>query len=127
MKKIVFLFLCLLIGVSSYAQQKKTVKKKAVKSYTTEQAIAYVEDYFNFYEADWAYDNIEARKVSSNTFYIKVQVCRSKGSCYETEYDYTTNTSQRTNKKKEFWWDTKLYTLVIGSGGKYKMEEKFNY
>lgn len=52
MKKIVFLMLCLLIGASSYAQQKKTVKKKTVKSYTTEQAIAYVEDYFNFYQAD---------------------------------------------------------------------------
>ena len=55
MKKVLYLVLCLFIGVSTYAQEKKTVKRKAVKSYTTEQAVVYAEDYFEFYEANTPY------------------------------------------------------------------------
>ena len=66
-KKIVFLVFSLLIGASSYAQQKK---KTVAKSYTTEQAVRYAEDYFEFYEANTLYRNPIARKLSNNVFHI---------------------------------------------------------
>lgn len=116
MKKVLYLVLCLFIGVSTYAQQKKTVKRKAVKSYTTEQAVVYAEDYFEFYEANTPYRSPPiARKISNNVFHIKIEVC----TCYPKSYCY--------NDDERDCWQAKIYTLTIANGGKYGMEEKFNY
>ena len=100
-KKIVFLVLSLLIGASSYAQQKK---KTVAKSYTTEQA-------------DTLYRNPIARKLSNNVFHIKVEIC----TCYPKSFCYDEEGNERD------CWQAKIYTLTIANGGKYKMEEKFNY
>ena len=113
-KKIVFLVLSLLIGASSYAQQKK---KTVAKSYTTEQAVGYAEDYFEFYEANTPYRNPIARKLSNNVFHIKVEIC----TCYPKSFCYDEEGNERD------CWQAKIYTLTIANGGKYKMEEKFNY
>jgi len=53
MKRFVFIVMCLLVVLNTYGQKKKTTTKVA-KSYTIEQALEYVEDYFSFYEADTA-------------------------------------------------------------------------
>mgnify|MGYP000854335348 CR=1 FL=1 len=127
MKRFVFIIMCLLVAFNTYGQKKKTTSK-AVKSYTVEQALEYVEDYFSFYEADTTYDNPEARKISSNVFHIRVDVCTAGDSCYETKREYyNLNLPPReTVQKNKFWWHSKLYVLTIGSGGKYSMKEKIN-
>jgi hypothetical protein len=127
MKRIVFIVMCLLITLNTFGQKKKTTKK-AIKSYTVEQALEYVDDYFSFYEADTAYDNPEARKISNNVFHIRVDVCKH-GNCYKTKTEWSNNDIRTvsTGEKDSFWWESKLYVLTIGTGGKYSMKEKFNY
>ena len=45
-------------------------------------------------------------------FHVRVDVC--SGFCYETDsYGY--------RQKKDFFWHSTLYTLTIGTGGKYSM------
>ena len=105
MKRIVFLVFFLLIGANSYAQQKK---KTVAKSYTTEQAVGYAEDYFEFYEANTPYRNPIARK-------LYICTCYPKSFCYDDEGN------------ERDCWQAKIYTLTIVNGGKYRMEEKFNY
>ncbi|MFJ1323591.1 hypothetical protein ACILDT_11310 [Capnocytophaga canis] len=125
MKKRVLTLFCLLVSIGAFAQQKKTTKK-AIKSYTTEDAIKYVEDYFEFYQADTHYENPEARKISNNVFHVKVEVCNAH--CY-TEKEYTDplgNTYTRV-EKNTFFWHTKVYVLTIKPQGKYTIEEKMNY
>ena len=114
MKRIVFLVFFLLIGANSYAQQKK---KTVAKSYTTEQAVGYAEDYFEFYEANTPYRNPIARKLSNNVFHIKVEIC----TCYPKSFCSDDEGNERD------CWQAKIYTLTIVNGGKYRMEEKFNY
>ena len=119
--------MCLLITLNTFGQKKKTTKK-VTKSYTIEQALEYVDDYFSFYEADTAYDNPEARKISNNVFHIRVDVCKH-GNCYKTKIDWSNNDIKTvsTGEKDSFWWESKLYVLTIGTGGKYSMKEKYNF
>lgn len=123
MKRFVFIVMCLLVVLNTYGQKKKTTTKVA-KSYTVEQALEYVEDYFSFYEADTAYENPEARKISNNVFHIRVDVCTCIGGsgCYEKKR--IENSFFETTERNPFCWHSKLYILTIGSGGKYSMKEK---
>ena len=106
MKRILFI-MCILVGINTYGQ-----KKKSTKSYTTAEALAYVDDYFRFYEADLFYEDPEVRKISNNVFHVRVDICA--GSCYETNaFGY--------RQKKDFLWRPTVYTLTIGTGGKYSM------
>ena len=86
MKRILFI-MCILVGINTYGQKKKSTQKYT-KSYTTAEALAYVDDYFSFYEADSFYENPEVRKISNNVFHVRVDVCAGYG-CYETDsYGY---------------------------------------
>lgn len=128
MKKIIFTAICFLIGIGAFAQQKKSTKKATTKSYTTEQAIAYIKDWFEFYNADCVYRNPQARKISNNVFHIKVDVCFSKGNCYREEViTYRVDGNKTKTVRNEYWWDTKVYILTIGTQGKYSVKEKFDY
>ena len=46
MKRILFI-MCILVGINTYGQKKKSTQKYT-KSYTTAEALAYVDDYFSF-------------------------------------------------------------------------------
>ena len=110
MKRILFI-MCILVGINTYGQKKKSTQKYT-KSYTTVEALAYVDDYFRFYEADLFYEDPEVRKISNNVFHVRVDICA--GSCYETNaFGY--------RQKKDFLWRPTVYTLTIGTGGKYSM------
>lgn len=127
MKKRVLTLFCLLASIGTFAQQKKTTKK-AVKSYTTEDAIKYVEDYFEFYQADTHYENPEARKVSNNVFHIKVETCNAGEHCYtEKEYTNIFGDTYKVKEKNTFFWHTKVYVLTIKPQGKYIINEKVDY
>lgn len=124
MRRIVLVSVCMLLVISIYGQKKKTTKK-VVKSYTIEQALEYVEDYFSFYEADTQYDNPEARKISNNVFHIRVDICESGEDCYKTVYySWEVQLPPRT-EKKDFFWHSQLYILTIGTGGKYRMKRSY--
>lgn len=70
-----------------------------------------------FYEADSFYENPEVRKISNNVFHVRVDVCAGYG-CYETDsYGY--------RQKKDFFWDSKIYILTIGTGGRYSMKIRY--
>lgn len=131
MRRIVLIAVCMLVVISIYGQKKKSTKK-VVKSYTIEQALEYVKDYFSFYEADTQYDNPEARKISNNVFHIRVDICESGRNCYKTEYYPSFSGEKRVQlpprtEKNEFWWRSQLYILTIGTGGKYSMKRKEDY
>ena len=129
MRRIVLIAVCMLVVISIYGQKKKSTKK-AVKSYTIEQALEYVEDYFRFYEADTQYDKPEARKISNNVFHIRVDICESGENCYKTvhypSFSGKVQLPPRT-EKKDFFWHSQLYILTIGTGGKYRMKRKEDY
>lgn len=113
MKKILF-FSFLVIGVLGYSQKKKSSKGKSSASYSIEQALSYVEDYFDFYDANTEWDNPVIRKVSENTFFVKVSVCSGgREICYDED-----------GEKKDFFWRSQVYTLKINGSGNYTMNIK---
>lgn len=118
MKRILFI-MCILVGINIYGQKKKTTQKYT-KSYTTTEALSYVEDHFSFYEADTNYDNPQVRKISNNVFHVRVDVCWAGENCYTKDFTYGFL------KKYNTLWHSELYILTIGTGGRYRMEKKFN-
>ena len=64
----------LLLSLSSYTQTNKTQPVTNSKTvYTEKQAMKYIEDYYDFYKSDKKYQVLEARKISSNVFHVKVK------------------------------------------------------
>ena len=73
MRKFLFI-VTLLLSLSSYAQTKKTQPATNSKTaYTEKQAMQYMRDYYDFYKSDKKYRVLDARKVSSNVFHVKVE------------------------------------------------------
>lgn len=119
MKKIVTILFCVLICTSAFAQKKK---KKSV-NYTEEQALEYIDDYFKFYNSNEVYENPQARKISSNVFYVKVETCSGGNeTCYKTEYYEGVGSIKQRN---EPFWHSQVLVLTINSNGKYTVKEKY--
>lgn len=115
MKRIIFIAICFLIGIGAFAQQKKSTKKATAKSYTTEQAIGYIEDWFAFYKSGCIYEDLQVRKVSNNVFHIKVYACGSGSRCY--------NKYSKSKEKDEYNWHARIYKLTIHSQKEYTVKE----
>ncbi|PBN47166.1 hypothetical protein [Capnocytophaga sputigena] len=103
MRKFLFI-VTLLLSLSSYAQTKKTQPATNSKTaYTEKQAMQYMRDYYDFYKSDKKYRVLDARKVSSNVFHVKV------------EEAYTSDPYSNL-------YFSRVYVLTILPDGKYKVE-----
>ena len=103
MRKFLFI-VTLLLSLSSYTQTKKTQPATNSKTvYTEKQAMQYMKDYYDFYKSDKKYRVLDARKVSSNVFHVKV------------EEAYTSD-------PYESLYFSRVYVLTILPNGKYKVE-----
>lgn len=119
------LFMAIIMTNYCYSQNKKTTN---VKSYSVEEAKNYVIDFFDFYKNDTRYDNIEVRKITKNTFHIKVITCDAGEHCYESnnsEIDFTkigNPPKYVVCSKNSIFWSSSLYKLTIKPNSKYLME-----
>lgn len=142
MRKLSLVIMCILLfNVGTYSQRKNSTQKKhtsktTVKKYTEEQALEYIADWYQFYNADEEYCCPSVRRISNNVFYVKVEYANKNVAYKEvTHYNYTTDTetgeikSNPTYKleKNEFFWSSKVLILTIQSNGKYSVREKFQY
>jgi len=92
---------------------KKSIKKdtsiktteKSLKYFSESQAIEYVEDYYDFYNADHKAENIRVRRISNNVFKVSL-------SDYHKAFEHSKESMSRNLN----------YTLTIKEGGNYTMK-----
>ena len=84
-------------------------KKDLESMYSEEDALKFIKDYYEFYKADLIYRKPRVRKVNSNTFIISLEENTKKGNF----------------KNNDFFWTSKVLTLVINNDGTYKVKSKY--
>lgn len=125
-RSIIYLvFLLTIIGQQLYAQTTK--KKPATKAtvYSEEYALECVQDYYDFYNADEEYSDPRVRRVSNNVFYISVKYCSGgKSICYTKENIGSWDRPLYSEKKNDFFWNSKVLVLTCTSKTKYTIRVK---
>lgn len=96
--------------------QKKPIKKASSVTYSEEQALEYIKDYYEFYNADETYSTPKVRRISNNVFYISLDYCNAGDSCFQ-QYD-----SYRT--RQDIFWRSKVLILTISPNDKYTVKVK---
>ena len=79
------------------------------KHYDESEALNLVQDYYDFYNADFAYKNARVRRMSNNKFRISLKECINKEPFLSDD----------------FHWSSINYILTINSNGKYTMNRDF--
>ena len=103
---------------SQGAKKKSNVKTNSIQ-YSEEKALELIADYYEFYNADESYDNPVVRRVSNNTFYVKVEFCNGgEEICFKNDYD-------NEKVKNDFFWNSKVLILKIQSSTKYNVSIKY--
>lgn len=75
------------------------------KYYDESEALNLVQDYYDFYNADFAYKNLRVRRMSNNKFRISLKECINKEPFLSDD----------------FHWSSVNYILTINNNGKYTM------
>ena len=76
-------------------------KKKEASIYSEEDALKYIKDYYEFYNAGMVYRNLKIRKMSYNKFAISLEE------------------SDKHTQEYSFSWNSVVKTLTINDNGKY--------
>lgn len=122
------IFVCIISSISIQKVNAQTTKKKVVTKSTTyseEHALECLEDYYEFYNADENYSNPKIRRISNNVFYISVKYCTGgKDICYTKENIGTWDNPIYIEKKRDFFWSSKVLVLTCTSKTKYIIKEK---
>ena len=84
---------------------KSQIKKNRIKWYSDKQALNYVKDYYEFYNADSKYRGVKLRRVTDNEFRISLEECPKKGGFSDND----------------FFWTARVYRLTIDNKGNYDM------
>jgi|GEM_PF-3426912 len=85
---------------------RKRVKQAQTSSklYSDEDALEFVKDYYDFYNANYKYRNARVRRISNNEFLISLEEC---------DKDLTSN---------ESFWNARVRTLTIKDDGTYHIQ-----
>ena len=93
---------------TSMPEQDPKVRAKNFKEVTTgyseEDALKYIKDYYEFYNAGMVYRNLKIRKMSYNKFAISLEE------------------SDKHTQEYSFSWNSVVKTLTINDNGKYIVE-----
>jgi hypothetical protein len=107
-------------------QKKKSSSKATI--YSEEHAMECLQDYYDFYNADESYSDPKIRRVSNNVFYISVKYCSGgKDICYTQEDIGSWDRPLYLEKKRDFFWHSKVLVLTCTSKTKYTIREKLNF
>ena len=79
------------------------------KHFDESEALNLVQDYYDFYNADFAYRNPRVRRMTNNKFRISLKECVNKE-------PFLSN---------DFHWSSVNYILTINNNGKYTMNRDF--
>ncbi|MEZ4694722.1 MAG: hypothetical protein R2837_12470 [Aliarcobacter sp.] len=82
------------------------------KYYSEQEAVSYVEDYYNFYKADNRARNIRVRRLENNKFNVYLE-------------ENTKNLIS--GKFNNDYWGSRYYVLTILNNGKYEMNIDFHH
>lgn len=84
--------------------------EKNKKPYIKEnQALDYIDDYYNFYKKDMLYRNVELRRIAKNSFRVSLETCTKKG-------DFS---------NEDFFWSSEVRTLSVYNNGKYEFDIQY--
>ena len=79
------------------------------KHFDESEALNLVQDYYDFYNADFAYKNPRVRRMTNNKFRISLKECVNKEPFLSDD----------------FHWSSVNYILTINNNGKYTMNRDF--
>lgn len=79
------------------------VRKSQVKYITEDEARGYVKDYYEFYEADQLFRNVQIRRVADNKFKVSLESVTRKANF----------------SKDDFFWKAWVYNLTVNNNGTY--------
>jgi hypothetical protein len=88
----------------SIMEEKPQSSSKSISEY---DALQYVDDWYNFYNADMQYRNPSVRRISNNKFYISVEEC------------------QKSFTHDDFFWRSVVLVLNVKNNGKYTVDYSF--
>lgn len=78
------------------------------KYYSEQEAVSYVRDYYDFYNADYLARKIRIRRISNNKFNVSLEQCVNKEPFIDSD----------------FHWNSVNYILTIENNGKYNMKRQ---
>jgi predicted nuclease with TOPRIM domain len=88
-----------------YEKEQLEEKKRIASTHTENEALKLLEDYYEFYNSNFAYRSPKVRRENENTFVISLEQCVNKE-------PFLSN---------DFHWSSKVVTLEIFEDGKYEV------
>jgi hypothetical protein len=87
------------------------IEQKKKKFVTESEALGYLKDYYEFYDANNIFRNPKVRRVDKNAFIISLEECLKKGGF----------------SNKNFFWSSTVKKLVVNNDGTYSLKASVQY
>ena len=118
------------LKVQNKSKANKTVKipvntsQATGKYYSEAEAIDYVKDYYNFYNADYIVKNIRVRRISNNKFHVSLEEMSKR--IYEMEKDMNRLKNMNSSKNGDtIKMDSNNYILTISNSKEYTLIRQY--
>lgn len=89
------------------SKRREEIERNSKKYISETEALGYIRDYYNFYNADKKFRNVQLRRTDKNRFKVSLEEVTAKFS------------------DNEFFYHSVVYNLIVNNDKTYKVERSF--